>query len=71
MADFQERRRRRPERRWIDRLVPDGMSGNYDFFRRVYQKLTADLKVPFQLQDGQRVTTRRYMRYYAKRWLIR
>ena len=57
MVDFQERPEARTERRWIDRLVPDGTwSGNlYDFFRRVYQKLTADLKVPFQLQDGQRV----------------
>jgi predicted HTH transcriptional regulator len=57
MVDFQERPEAKTERRWIDRLVPDGSwSGNlYDFFRRVYQKLTADLKVPFQLQDGQRV----------------
>lgn len=57
MVDFQERPEARAERRWIDRLVPDGTwSGNvYDFFRRAYQKLTADLKVPFQLQDGQRV----------------
>lgn len=57
MLDYQERPEARTERRWIDRLVPDGSwSGNvYDFFRRVYQKLTADLKVPFQLQEGQRV----------------
>ena len=57
MVDYQEHPEARTERRWIDRLVPDGSwSGNlYDFFRRVYQKLTADLKVPFQLQDGQRI----------------
>lgn len=57
MVDYQERPEARAEKRWIDRLVPDGnWSGNiYDFFRKVYQKLTADLKVPFQLQDGQRV----------------
>lgn len=57
MVDYQERPEPKAERRWVDRLVPDGTwSGNlYDFFRRVYQKLTADLKVPFQLQDGQRV----------------
>lgn len=57
MVDFQERPEAKTEKRWIDRLVPDGTwSGNvYDFFRKVYQKLTADLKVPFQLQDGQRV----------------
>jgi predicted HTH transcriptional regulator len=57
MVDYQERPEAKTERRWIDRLAPDGSwSGNvYDFFRRVYQKLTADLKVPFQLQDGQRI----------------
>jgi hypothetical protein len=57
MVDYQERPEPRADKRWIDRLVPDGSwSGNvYDFFRKVYQKLTADLKVPFQLQEGQRV----------------
>lgn len=57
MVDYQERPEAKTEKRWVDRLVPDGSwSGNvYDFFRRVYQKLTADLKVPFQLKDGQRV----------------
>ncbi|MCP3887867.1 MAG: hypothetical protein GY702_03190 [Desulfobulbaceae bacterium] len=42
--------------RWIDRLVPDGTwSGNlFDFYRRVYRKLTTDIKVPFTLKDGQR-----------------
>ena len=57
MVDYQERPEPKAEKRWIDRLVPDGSwSGNlYDFFRKVYQKLTADLKVPFQLQHGQRV----------------
>lgn len=57
MVDYQERPQAKTEKRWVDRLVPDGTwSGNvYDFFRRVYQKLTADLKVPFQLQEGQRI----------------
>lgn len=57
MVDYQERPEAKTEKRWIDRLVPDGTwSGNlYDFFRRVYQKLTVELKVPFQLHDGQRV----------------
>lgn len=57
MVDYQERPEAKTERRWVDRLVPDGSwSGNlYDFFRRVYQKLTADLKVPFQLKEGQRI----------------
>ena len=38
-------------------MVPDGSwSGNlYDFFRRVIQRLTADLKVPFVLRDGARI----------------
>ncbi|MEJ7807544.1 MAG: RNA-binding domain-containing protein [Telluria sp.] len=57
MVDYQERPEAKTELRWIDRLVPDGSwSGNvYDFYRRVYQKLTADLKVPFQLKSGQRI----------------
>lgn len=44
MVDYQERPEPKAEKRWIDRLVPDGSwSGNvYDFFRKVYQKLTAD-----------------------------
>lgn len=55
-VDYQERPEARTERRWIDRLVPDGTwSGNvFDFYRRVYRKLVADLKVPFDLQGGQR-----------------
>ncbi len=54
--DYQERPEARTEKRWVDRLVPDGSwSGNvFDFFRRVYRKLSADLKVPFELKDGQR-----------------
>jgi ATP-dependent DNA helicase RecG len=57
MVDYQERPEAKADKRWVDRLVPDGSwSGNlYDFFRRVYQKLTADLKVPFQLKEGQRI----------------
>lgn len=57
MVDYQERPEAKAEKRWVDRLVPDGTwSGNiYDFYRKVYQKLTADLKVPFQLQNGQRI----------------
>jgi len=55
-VDYQERPEARTEARWIDRLVPDGTwSGNlFDFYRRVYRKLTTDLKVPFALKDGQR-----------------
>ena len=56
MLDYQERPEARTERRWIDRLTLDGKwSGNlYDFYRKVYLKLTADLKVPFQLEKGER-----------------
>lgn len=54
--DYQERPEAKTELRWIDRLVPDGTwSGNlFEFYRRVYRKLVADLKVPFSLKDGQR-----------------
>ena len=53
--DYQEQRPDVP--RWIDRLTPDASwSGNvYDFYRRVYPKLTADLKVPFQLIEDRRI----------------
>ncbi len=55
-VDYQERQEAKTEMRWVDRLVPDGTwSGNaFDFYRRVYRKLVADLKVPFALKDGQR-----------------
>lgn len=54
--DYQERPEAKTELRWVDRLVPDGTwTGNlFEFYRRVYRKLTADLKVPFALMDGQR-----------------
>ena len=54
--DYQERPEAKTELRWVDRLVPDGTwSGNlFEFYRRVYRKLVADLKVPFGLKDGQR-----------------
>lgn len=56
MLDYQERPEAKTENRWIDRLTLDGKwSGNlYDFYRKVYLKLTADLKVPFQLDKGER-----------------
>jgi ATP-dependent DNA helicase RecG len=40
--------------RWIDRVVPDGTwSGNiFDFYRKVYRKLVADVKLKFSLKDG-------------------
>lgn len=56
MLDYQERPEAKTERRWVDRLTLDGKwSGNlYDFYRKVYLKLSADLKVPFQLEKGER-----------------
>ena len=56
MLDYQERPEARTERRWKDRLTLDGKwSGNlYEFYRKVYLKLTADLKVPFQLEGAER-----------------
>ncbi|GKT23584.1 RNA-binding domain-containing protein [Acidovorax sp. SUPP3334] len=55
-VDYQERPEAKTELRWVDRLVPDGTwSGNlFEFYRRVYRKLVADLKVPFGLKGGQR-----------------
>ena len=43
--------------RWIDRVFPDGSwSGNiFDFYRKIFRKLTADFKIGFQLKDGQRI----------------
>ena len=54
--DYQERPEAKTERRWIDRLTLDGKwSGNlYDFYRKVYLKLTSELKVPFRLEKGER-----------------
>ena len=44
--------------RWVDRVTTDGSwSGNlFDFYRRVFNKLTADLKVPFRNEGGVRQT---------------
>lgn len=56
MLDYQERPEAKTERRWVDRITLDGTwSGNlYDFYRKVYLKLTSDLKVPFALTEGER-----------------
>jgi len=53
--DFQERDEKSASR-WVDRLTTDGTwSGNLlDFYRLVWRRLTASLKAPFQLVDGQR-----------------
>ncbi len=56
MLDYQERPEAKTENRWIDRITLDGKwSGNlFDFYRKVYLKLTGDLKVPFSLEKGER-----------------
>jgi predicted HTH transcriptional regulator len=55
-VDYQERPEAKTERRWIDRVWLDGSwSGNlYDFYRIVYPKLIAGLKVPFSVKGGLR-----------------
>lgn len=58
MVDYRDYRgRRRPEDRWTDRLFPDGTweANLFQFYQRCWAKLVADLKVPFRLEDGQRI----------------
>lgn len=57
MLDYQERPEAKTEARWVDRFTLDGSwSGNvFDFYRQVIRKLTADLKVPFQMEGDQRL----------------
>ena len=54
--DYMERPESKSDKRWIDRVTFDGTwAGNlYSFYLKVYPKLTADLKVPFQVVDGLR-----------------
>lgn len=54
LVDYQEQPLDDPEQRWLDRITTDGTwSGNlFDFFRRVYERLVRDLKVPFRMEDG-------------------
>ena len=58
VVDYQERAEAKAEMRWVDRVTTDGSwSGNlFDFYRRVFSKLTADLKVPFRNEGGVRQT---------------
>jgi ATP-dependent DNA helicase RecG len=57
ILDYQERPEAKTENRWIDRITTDGSwSGNiYDFYRKTYQKLIGDLKVPFRLEGAVRI----------------
>ncbi len=52
-VDFRERLSLDPEIRWTDRLTLDGTwPGNlYQFYHRVIQKLSSDLKLPFELDS--------------------
>ncbi len=54
LVDYREEPLDDPEQRWVDRVTTDGTwSGNlFDFFRRAYERLTRDLKVPFRLEEG-------------------
>lgn len=56
LLDYMERPEAKSDNRWIDRVTFDGTwAGNlYSFYLKVYPKLTADLKVPFQVVDGLR-----------------
>ena len=47
-----------PNTHWTDRIVSSAgdWSGNiYDFYFRVYNKITQDIKVPFKLEGGDRI----------------
>ena len=56
MLDYQERPEAKTEKRWVDRVTLDGTwSGNlYDFYRKVYSRLTEGLKIPFELEGDRR-----------------
>ena len=50
--DYRERLSDDPAVRWTDRLTSDGtwVCNLFQFYQRVAGRLTADLKMPFQLQ---------------------
>lgn len=54
--DYQEKMDE--ETRWTDRIVSTSgdWSGNiYDFYFRVYQRIAQDIKVPFKMENGERI----------------
>ena len=54
--DYQEKMD--AETRWTDRIVSTSgdWSGNiYDFYFRVYQRIAQDIKVPFKMENGERI----------------
>jgi ATP-dependent DNA helicase RecG len=54
--DYQEQTAEDPEIRWSDRVTIDGTwtPNLYNFYYRIYPRLVADLKVPFQLKNSVR-----------------
>lgn len=52
--DFREKLSSDPAVRWTDRIWPDGTwtANLFQFYQRVVSRLTADLKIPFQLQPS-------------------
>lgn len=50
--DYREKLSTDPSERWTDRLTIDGtwVANLFQFYQRVVQRLTADLKIPFQLE---------------------
>ncbi len=55
--DFRENFSDNSDIRWTDRIYPDGTweSNLFQFFRRIYPKLTSILPKPFQLDGAQRI----------------
>lgn len=54
--DYQEKMDEKT--RWTDRIVSTSgdWSGNiYDFYFRVYQRIAQDIKVPFKMENGERI----------------
>ncbi|MFW6145757.1 MAG: RNA-binding domain-containing protein [Planctomycetota bacterium] len=53
-VDYRERLSDDPLMRWTDRLTVDGTweANLFQFYQRVIQRLSADLKLPFQLDEG-------------------
>jgi len=53
-VDYRERLSDDPAVRWTDRLTVDGTweANVFQFYQRVIQRLSADLKLPFQLDEG-------------------
>ncbi len=53
-VDYRERLSDDPLMRWTDRLTVDGTweANLFQFYQRVIQRLSADLKLPFRLDEG-------------------